>query len=91
MKRDNIFKRHKIKSKLATEVKGDQKAPFSIATILMWRRRRNSFPSLIHFILDTYLILLSVKQWSYKYNFLSLWYDATWDWTLVSQTIGKLK
>ena len=24
-----------------------------------------------------------------KYLFLSLWYDSTWDWTLVSQTIGE--
>ena len=33
--------------------------------------------------------MLSVKQGHTKYHFLSLWYDSTWDWTLVSQTIGK--
>ena len=33
--------------------------------------------------------MLSVKQGGIKYHFLSLWYDSTWDWTLVSQTIGK--
>ena len=38
-------------NKLATVVVGDQKAPFSIAT---------PFPVLLHFTLDTYLILLSL-------------------------------
>ena len=33
--------------------------------------------------------MLSVKQGSIKYHFVSLWYDSTWDWTLVSQTIGE--
>ena len=33
--------------------------------------------------------MLSVKQGEIKYHFLSLWYNATWDWTLVSQVIGK--
>ena len=40
--------------------------------------------------------MLSVKQGRFKYLFfffffffLSLWYDTTWDWTLVSWTIGK--
>ena len=32
--------------------------------------------------------MMSVKQGGIKYHFLSLWYDATWDWTLVSQAIG---
>ena len=32
--------------------------------------------------------MLSVKQEGIKYHFLSLCYDATWDWTPVSQTIG---
>ena len=36
-----------------------------------------------------YLIILSVKQVSIKYHFLSLWCDSTWDWTPVSKTIGK--
>ena len=31
----------------------------------------------------------SVKQAGIKYHFLSLWYDSTWDWTLVSQAIGQ--
>ena len=32
--------------------------------------------------------MLSVKQ-GIKYHFESLWYDVTWDWTEVSQTIGE--
>ena len=63
--------------KLATIVKGDLKAPFSIATTPRC------------FTLDPYLIMLSVKQGSIKYLFLNLWYDSTWDWTPVSQTIGE--
>ena len=35
--------------------------------------------------------MLRVKQVGIKYHFLSLWYDSTWDWTPVSQTIGKHK
>ena len=34
--------------------------------------------------------MLSVKQIDIKYHFLSLWYDSTKDWTLVSQTIDEL-
>ena len=33
--------------------------------------------------------MLSVKQGDIKHRFLSFWYDSTWDWTQVSQTIGK--
>ena len=34
--------------------------------------------------------MLSVKQGSIKYHFLSLWYDSTWDWTQVSRAMGEL-
>ena len=44
---------------------------------------------MLHFTLDTYLILLSVKQGSIKYHFLSLWYDTARNWTQVSRTIGE--
>ena len=72
------------KVNLTTIVKGDKKAPFSIATTLRCRGGRYSFPWI-----DMYLIM-SVKQGSIKYHFLkSLWYDATWEWTQVSQTVGK--
>ena len=54
---------------LATLVEGDQKALFSIATTPRCRRRHYSFPCIVHFTLDTYLILLSVKQGGIKYHF----------------------
>ena len=47
------------------------------------------FLRLLHFTLDMYLIMLSVKQGDIKYHFLSLWYDSTWDWTSVSRAIGE--
>ena len=46
----------------------------SIATTPTCRGRRYSFPGLLHFTLDTYLIMLSIKQGGIKYHFLSLWY-----------------
>ena len=79
----------KSKVKLATIVEGDPKAPFSIATTPRGRGGRYSFPGLLYFTLDPYLIMLSVKQGGIKYHFLSLWYDLTWDWTQVSRAIGE--
>ena len=55
----------------------------------MFNKLKKYFPRLLHFTLDTYLIMLSVKQGGIKYNFLSFWYEAIWDWTPVSQAIGK--
>ena len=82
--------RHKIYIKLATFVEGDPKAPFSIATTPVYRRKALllslDFP---HFTLDPYLIMLIVKLGSVKYRFLSLLYDSTYDWTMVSQAIGE--
>ena len=80
---------YKSKVKLATIVEGNPKAPFSIATTPMCRGGRYSFPGLLYFTLDPYLIMLSVKQGGIKYHFLSLWYDSTWDWTQVSRAIGE--
>ena len=77
------------KVKLATIVEGNPKAPFSIATTPRCRGGRYSFPGLLYFTLDPYLIMLSVKQRGIKYHFLSLWYDSTWDWTQVSRAIGE--
>ena len=34
---------------------------------------------LLSLTLHLYLLMLSVKQGSIKYHFLSLWYDSTWD------------
>ena len=77
------------KVKLATIVEGDPKAPFSIATTPRCRGGCYSFPVLLYFTLDPYLIMLSVKQGGIKYHFLSLWYGSTWDWTQVSRAIGE--
>ena len=33
--------------------------------------------------------MLSVKQDSIKYHFLSFWYDSTWDWNQISRAIGE--
>ena len=48
---------------------GDQKAPFSIATTVDVGEGATPFSGLLHFTLDTYLILLSVKQGGIKYHF----------------------
>ena len=74
---DRIEENKKVK--LATIVEGDPKAFFSIATTPRCRGGRYSFPRLLLFTLDPYLIMLSVKQGDIKYHFLSLWYDSTWD------------
>ena len=79
----------KKKVKLATIVEGNPKAPFSIATTPRCRGGRYSFPGLLYFTLDPYIIMLSVKQGGIKYHFLSLWHDSTWDWTQVSRAIGE--
>ena len=50
--------------KLITVVEGHLKAPFSIAI-----EGKTSFLRLLHFTLDTYLILLSLEQGSIKYHF----------------------
>ena len=64
------------KVKLATLVKGDPKAHFSIATTTRCRGCASPFLGLLYLTLDPYLIMLSVKQSSIKYHFLSLWYDS---------------
>ena len=75
------------KVKLTTIVEGNPKAPFLIATTPRCRGGCYSFPGLLYFTLDPYLIMLSVKQGGIKNHFLSLWYDATWDWTQVSRAL----
>ena len=74
---------------LAILVEGDPKAPFSIATTPRWSGGATPFPELLHFTLDPYFVMLSVKQGSIKYYYLSLWYDSTWDWTPASHTISE--
>ena len=71
---------------LATVVKGDQKAPFSIATTSRWREGATPFPGLLHFTLVTYLIMLSKEVSSTIFKVFGM---TLWDWTQVSQTIGE--
>ena len=71
-------------------VEVDQMAPFSIAATPKYRGVDAApFPGLIPFTFDTYLIMENVNQEGIKYHFLSFWYDLTWDWTPVYQTIGE--
>ena len=74
---------------MATIVNGNPKAPFLIVTTPRCRGGCYSFPGLLYFTLDPYLIMLSVKQGGIKYHFLSLWYDSTWDWTQVSRALAN--
>ena len=48
--------------KLATLVEGDPKAPFFIAITPMYWGGATPFSGLLHFTLDPYLLMLSVKQ-----------------------------
>ena len=56
---------------LVTLAKSNQKAPFSLATTPRCTGEHYSFPGLLHFALDPYLIMLSVKKGSIK-DYLSL-------------------
>ena len=88
-KRIDIWCHILSKVKLATVVEGDPKAPLSIATTPRCRGGDYTFPGLLHFTLDPYLILLSVKQGGIKYHFLSLWNESTRDWTPVPWAIRE--
>ena len=74
---------------LATVLEGDLKAPFRSLQHQGVGEGANPFPGLLHFTFDPYLIMLSVKQGSIKYNYLSFWHYSTWDWTQVYRTIGE--
>ena len=50
-------------------VVGDPKTPFLIATTPMCRGGTTPFSGFLHFTLDPYLIMLSVKQGGIKYHF----------------------
>ena len=53
----------KVKVKLATIVEGDLKAPFSIATTpRLVAEDTTPFTGLVHFTLDPYFIMLSIKE-----------------------------
>ena len=68
-----IYKR--VKANLVTVVKSNPKAPFSIATTPRYRGGPWSFP----WIAPLYLWYVQISSTI----FFSLWYDPTWDWTLV--------
>ena len=75
--------------KLATLVEGDPKACFSMVTTLRYIEvGATPFPGLLHFILDMYHIILSVKQGGIKFYFCVLG-TTTWDLTQVSRAIGE--
>ena len=57
-----------------TVVEGDPKAPFLIATTPRCSKGTTSFPGLLHFTLDLYLIMLSVKQGGIEYPFFFLFF-----------------
>ena len=64
------------KVKLVTEVEGDPKSLFWLATAPRCRGGYYSFPWIAPFTLDQYLMILSIKQGGIKYLFESLlWLD----------------
>ena len=67
--------------------KGDPKALFLIATTPRCRGGYYSISLITPLYPWSKPYNASVKQGSNKYNFLSLWYNSTWDWTLVSRAI----
>ena len=62
--------------KLATLVEDDLKAPFSIATTLRCRAGTTPFSGLLHFTLDAYLIMLSVKAPSSPFFFFFFFFKS---------------
>ena len=58
---------------------GYPKALFLIDTTAWCREGRYSISWISPLFLDSYLIMLSVKQDGIKYHFLNLWNDSTWD------------
>ena len=59
----------KSSKKLVTEVDGNPKDSLLIATTPTFSGGATLFPGLLHFTLDKYLIMLSVKQGGIKYHF----------------------
>ena len=75
--------------KVAILVKRDLKAPSSIATTLRYRKGHYPIPWIAPLYSWSLPYNASVKQGGIKYHFLSLWYDLTWEWTPVFQTIDE--
>ena len=72
-----------------TVFEDDPKAPFSIALTPRCKGECSSFPWIVSFTLDAYLIMMNDQQGGIKYHSLSLWYESTWEWTPVSWTIDE--
>ena len=85
----NIYFVKLCSNQIKGKVEGDPKAIFSISTTPRCRGGHYSFSWIAPLYLDLYLIMLSVKQGSIKYHFLSLWYDSTWDWTPVPRALAN--
>ena len=66
-----LFSRWKIERRIRF-ILYSQLAPFSIDTTPRCWGGRTPFLGLLHFTLDTYLIMLSVKQGGNKYHFLKV-------------------
>ena len=66
---DPLQETSKVKEKLRIVLKSNTKVPFSIATTPKCRGGRFPFPRLLHFTLDTYLIILCDKQGGINYHF----------------------
>ena len=72
---ENIY----IKSKVGNCCRGQPEGSLFNIYFTKMQKKATPFPGLLHFTLETYLIMLSVKQGGIKYHFLSLWYDSAWD------------
>ena len=78
----NLFKNHiylMYMSKIGNRCRGRLEGSFfnSYYTEVSVAEGATPSPGLFHFTLDHYFMMLSVKQGSIKYSFLSLWYDST--------------
>ena len=71
-------------------MEGSSKAPYSIVTTPRYMGGHHFLPCFFPLTLDSYLIILSVRQAEINYYFFSLWYDLAFDWNLVSRNIDEL-
>ena len=83
------WERQSERQRWLTVVEGNPKSPFSIANRPTCIGGHDSFRSIAPLPFDSYLIMLNTKRGSIKYHLLSLWFNSTWDWTLISRNIGE--
>ena len=86
----NIYIYIYILSKVGNLSWGWPNAPFQELLHRGVEEGATPFPVLLHFTLDSYLIMLNIEQGGIKYHFLSFWHDSTLNWTQVSRTIVTL-